>query len=151
MLAGLWHGANWTFVAWGALHAVYLSIERLTEWPKRLSGTRFGRFASAVVTFALVCVGWAFFRAENIAQALGMLRAMVFSWHFPAAGELPDLAVWLILAGGALYETKVFCEQREGIEFREIPGTVLAIRNGILLALCVVAPGTTRSFIYFRF
>lgn len=65
LLGGLWHGANWTFVAWGAYHGLLLAWERL-----RGKGERgLGRIAR-VRTFILVCLGWVLFRAPSLESAL---------------------------------------------------------------------------------
>ncbi len=76
LLGGLWHGAAWTFVAWGGLHGLYLIIHRL--W-SRLAGPRGwrlpGPFAQALTLLAVV-VAWVPFRADGVAASLGMLRGM---------------------------------------------------------------------------
>jgi D-alanyl-lipoteichoic acid acyltransferase DltB (MBOAT superfamily) len=77
LLSGLWHGAAWHFVVWGALHGVFQLAGRATSagrailW-RRLGVTNalFARIAGVCVTFALVCVVWVFFRANTIADAL---------------------------------------------------------------------------------
>jgi alginate O-acetyltransferase complex protein AlgI len=78
-LGGLWHGAAWTFVAWGTLHGVYLCINH--AWnnfgpaaPPRLA--RLADLAAFIVTFAAVVVAWVFFRADSIATALSILSKM---------------------------------------------------------------------------
>jgi len=75
LLGGLWHGAGWTFVAWGALHGIYLVINQL--W-RRARGARVSRFAvpSRALTLFAVIVAWVVFRAETGQGALAMLRAM---------------------------------------------------------------------------
>lgn len=73
LLSGLWHGANWTFVAWGALHGLYLLIERavaLTERPAAGWRCRARVFA----TFHAVCLGWIFFRADSLSAAFAILK-----------------------------------------------------------------------------
>jgi len=77
LLSGLWHGANWTFVAWGGLHGLYLLLSLWTAgWRQRLvaaSGLArhpaLHRALRLAVTFALVCFGWIFFRAASLADA----------------------------------------------------------------------------------
>ncbi|OGS92808.1 MAG: alginate O-acetyltransferase [Gallionellales bacterium GWA2_59_43] len=81
LLGGLWHGAGWTFVLWGALHGVYLMLNHL--WREMISG-RFlnwvpvwlGNLAGGMFTFVAVVAAWVVFRAENMAQAVVMLKAM---------------------------------------------------------------------------
>ena len=73
VLGGLWHGANWTFVVWGALHGAYLIINHL--WKGFSSSDKF-RSWKVASTFLLVTVAWVFFRAANLACAEQMLRSM---------------------------------------------------------------------------
>lgn len=72
LLSGLWHGANWTFVCWGALHGGFLIVERLARGGlERLPGAaRWG------ITMVVVLVGWVFFRAEDIGAAFDYLGRM---------------------------------------------------------------------------
>jgi D-alanyl-lipoteichoic acid acyltransferase DltB (MBOAT superfamily) len=67
VISGLWHGANWTFVAWGFLHGVYLIVAQATA----PFTARFGRLAlvKTVFTFSLVTFAWIFFRANNLGDA----------------------------------------------------------------------------------
>lgn len=82
LLGGIWHGAGWTFVIWGALHGTYLianhgwrALRQRWRWqPVRSLWTQ---TASVALTFLAVVVGWVFFRAESIDDALRILHAMV--------------------------------------------------------------------------
>jgi alginate O-acetyltransferase complex protein AlgI len=91
LLGGLWHGAAWTFVLWGALHGIYLVINHGWQWfrtkilwqnPRTTSV--WGRIASQSITFIVVVIAWVLFRAENIQSAELVLGAM-FSW--PISGS----------------------------------------------------------------
>ena len=81
LLGGLWHGAGWTFVIWGALHGAYLVVHQAwTHAMERLRWAPKGRgytLASTVLTFVAVCLAWTFFRATDLAGAVQLLRAMV--------------------------------------------------------------------------
>ncbi len=82
LLGGLWHGAGWTFVIWGALHGFYLVINHFWRaiLPRRIvakPSTRFGRSVGIVVTFVAVVIGWVFFRAANFSTALSILQSML--------------------------------------------------------------------------
>jgi alginate O-acetyltransferase complex protein AlgI len=75
LFGGLWHGANWTFIAWGAYHGILLACERLQgkrsplhHWPRPL------RIAS---TFVLVLISWVLFRSANLHEAMNYLGAMI--------------------------------------------------------------------------
>jgi len=83
LLGGLWHGAGWTFVIWGALHGFYLFINH--TWRRLLQRLALGRWetfrgyrlVAGIVTFLAVTTGWVFFRAADTATALQILKAMV--------------------------------------------------------------------------
>ncbi|OZG74311.1 membrane-bound O-acyltransferase family protein [Hahella sp. CCB-MM4] len=81
LLGGLWHGANWTFVIWGAWHGVWLSIERALGWGHEGKVLKPVRWA---FTFFLVLLGWVIFRAANVEEAVKVYNAMFFSgqWQF---------------------------------------------------------------------
>jgi D-alanyl-lipoteichoic acid acyltransferase DltB (MBOAT superfamily) len=74
VLGGLWHGANWTFVVWGALHGFFLLVNH--AW--RALGVKLpgGRVVSVALTFVCVVLAWVYFRADNIAHANAIVSAM---------------------------------------------------------------------------
>lgn len=82
LLGGLWHGAGWTFVTWGALHGVYLVVNHVWRSTRRAFGadlsrsTLLGRTAARSLTFVAVVVGWVFFRATTLSGALSILAGM---------------------------------------------------------------------------
>ncbi len=85
MLAcGLWHGANWTFIIWGGLHAVYLALERVAglafTWVHRSQGLLSGILAEGlriVTVFILVTFAWIFFRSSSLASSLTFIHGIV--------------------------------------------------------------------------
>jgi len=82
LLGGLWHGAGWPFIIWGALHGLYLVINHAWHQMRKALGhdlkhsTWLGHFAGMMLTFLVVVVGWVFFRAENFDAALSILSGM---------------------------------------------------------------------------
>ncbi len=74
LLGGLWHGASWNFVVWGGYHGVALAIERMLWGRRERKGA--ARVPLAVLTFAVVTVGWVFFRARTLDSALFVIREM---------------------------------------------------------------------------
>ena len=85
MISGLWHGANWTFIIWGALHGVYqitgLLIDKLKERIPLLNfrAGYIGSFYHIMVTFLLASFAWIFFRANSIDQAFTVVNG-IFTW-----------------------------------------------------------------------
>jgi len=89
VVSGLWHGANWTFVIWGALHGLYYVLAHATANLRGKAATwttldRRPRLYGAVqwaTTFFLVCIAWVFFRAATLPQALHVFAGMFRGWR----------------------------------------------------------------------
>ena len=83
-LCGVWHGAAWTFLAWGLWHGLFSALESLGIVPvKRLSQSRGGRGLLHVYTLLVVCLGFVLFRAESLVQAGSLMSAMFAGFSFP--------------------------------------------------------------------
>jgi D-alanyl-lipoteichoic acid acyltransferase DltB (MBOAT superfamily) len=88
VLSGLWHGANWTFVVWGALHGLYIAFgaatkdmrERLWQLPPLASIAGMRPVVQNVITVTLVCIAWVFFRASSVETAVYIIRHMFTGW-----------------------------------------------------------------------
>jgi len=80
LVSGFWHGAAWTFVIWGAIHAFFLSLERIFKWPDYLTKSSFARIILLLLIVIQVWVAWVFFRAETFSQAIEILKIM-FSFN----------------------------------------------------------------------
>ncbi len=89
VLSGLWHGANWTFLGWGALHAMYLLAGRAMAplWA-RCGDHAAVRCLRGLGVFTLVCFAWIFFRARTLGDAMTLIRALPTGW-----GSFPHFAV----------------------------------------------------------
>ena len=103
LLGGLWHGAAWTFVVWGALHGLFLCINH--AWSKFSQGRiAFPPIAAIALTFAATCFAWIFFRAENFSAAFSVIASV--SGAYPdAASVLDEKALFsypLIVVAGAI-------------------------------------------------
>jgi D-alanyl-lipoteichoic acid acyltransferase DltB (MBOAT superfamily) len=107
LLGGLWHGANWTFVIWGAYQGLLLIAHRLLKttlgsFPKVTHpiAWKFWRVLKIIFFFHLLCLGWLFFRADSFTQAMEMLRALFFDFRFiPKTGMGSSLLALLLLTG----------------------------------------------------
>jgi alginate O-acetyltransferase complex protein AlgI len=93
LLGGLWHGAAWNFLIWGAIHGVLLALERMRG--KAALYARLPGAAQVAATFVIVLVSWVFFRAADLPSALAYLR------HMAGLGELQPSA---LLLGGIVYQ-----------------------------------------------
>lgn len=74
VLGGLWHGANWTFLAWGAWHGLWLAVERAMG--AKSAATVWPRFVAWPITMIVVLIGWVVFRAETLTQAFAVYGGM---------------------------------------------------------------------------
>lgn len=89
ILSGLWHGANWTFIVWGALHGSFIVLGKLTGGMRQKLASVFGSkpavgFLSAtgiIYTFLLVCFTWIFFRVQNLSQAWYIISHIATGWE----------------------------------------------------------------------
>lgn len=82
VVSGIWHGANWTFFCWGGIHGFFLCIEKaLGINKKKFSGST--KFIHWAITFFLVCFAWIFFRANNLEDAMEIIRSIIFNMAFP--------------------------------------------------------------------
>ena len=146
LLGGLWHGANWTFVAWGGLHGVALAVNHV--WEKR--GFQLPAALSWLITLLFVMVSWVLFRSSDFANAGQVLASMV---GIHGAGTLSlDRAYVITLAIGALVATLGPTSQEAALRWLR-PRTWPALSAGALLAylLLLIGGRLPNVFIYFQF
>jgi D-alanyl-lipoteichoic acid acyltransferase DltB (MBOAT superfamily) len=154
LIGGLWHGAGWTFVVWGAIHGTALASER---WWRERPGfverrsTALRRSWHRFATFQVVCFAWIFFRADSFADARDVIVRLFTAWGQPS--PLVTVGVVAAIAAGI------------GSQYlpARIPLTVMArfsrlpvAGQAVVLALALVVtnsmgPEGVAPFIYFRF
>jgi alginate O-acetyltransferase complex protein AlgI len=151
VLGGLWHGAAWNFVLWGAYHGVILVIYRLIE-PRRVHDTlwkerRYVRIAFRMgLMFMLTLVGWLLFRIEAAdipvlftAHSLGTLRGAGLLWTFKLIAPLLVVQVWQYFSRNLLVPLK-------------LPAVLRAsFYSGLILTAMLLSPHQAVEFIYFQF
>ena len=153
LLGGLWHGANWTFVAWGGLHGVYLIAERSVR--ARFAGYRPGPlalFALGLLTYLLVNLTWVFFRAKDFGIAWQVLRGML-GLNGGAKPILPTVFIASVATiVPALVAVHWYMRNRtlESAVAR-VPPVLLALLWGLMVFLIVISQGAGNAFIYFQF
>jgi alginate O-acetyltransferase complex protein AlgI len=153
-LCGLWHGASWTFVVWGLFHGLFLAVERLGL---AAALRRIARPLRHVYLLTVVMTGWVFFRAETLAGAVSMLRAMAgFGVTAPAAlaaGWYLTPDVILTLVAGIVGSTPWLPTLARGRDDWWVMDAAGAAALVLLLAASMthIAARAYNPFIYFRF
>ncbi|HEY3383124.1 MAG TPA: MBOAT family O-acyltransferase [Vicinamibacterales bacterium] len=161
LLIGLWHGASWTFVAWGLYNGLVLAVER-TRVGKRIG--RLPRPVQHIYTMFVVMIGWTIFRASSARQAARYLAALV---GLGGSSALPvttygGFDVVLALLAGVLLSTRFGGLTGTWLRVRvQRAGTIgsafltlgeIVVVMGLLIAsLSWLSAGTFTPFIYFRF
>ncbi|MFA9391272.1 MAG: MBOAT family protein [Prolixibacteraceae bacterium] len=147
LVSGLWHGASWTFVVWGAVHAFFSSLERLTRWPERLGASVGLKFVAWFLITVQVLVAWVFFRAESIGQAFEIIQTM---FSFKGSLELG----WG-LNGTVFILLMIVREAIVGLNmnkyFMHIQPWMEMMFYAILIAMIIFFRGSGSEFIYFQF
>jgi D-alanyl-lipoteichoic acid acyltransferase DltB (MBOAT superfamily) len=148
LLGGLWHGAAWTFVIWGGIHGIGLSIERAIGWrPTSRRAIWIGRF----ITFQVVCFAWVFFRADSLSRAEQVLRRLFDAWGQPS--PLVTTSVVLAIAVGiAVQYVKPGALSKLELHFGRLStGLQAACLAVCLMVIDTLGPQGVAPFIYFRF
>ena len=145
LLSGLWHGAAWTFVAWGAFHAALLSIYRAigTERINRLPG-----FVQTILMFHLVCVGWVLFRAASVTDALLFVETL-FRWSVLSLP--PKFYLLALVFPLAAVELLQYLNGDQFPVFRWPAPIRVACYVGAYAAIMVIGRWDATAFIYFQF
>ncbi|MDQ7990334.1 MAG: MBOAT family protein [Candidatus Dactylopiibacterium sp.] len=154
LLGGLWHGAAWNFVAWGAWHGLLLAGHRVWDGVWRVRDDAWRRstawlWAARLLCFHAVCLGWIFFRAESFEAGWSVLTRLASG---PWQADLPLGPVLCVLAGIALqYLPARFMLRLQLASMRWqplLPGAVFALA---LVLIEVLGPSEPAPFIYFQF
>ena len=147
VLGGLWHGANWTFVVWGALHGGAMMAERYAG--ERFPGVAWPAWLAVPRTMLLVLVGWVFFRAADIASAGRMLAGMAgahgVAFSPPVAWHVTADRVGIMGAGIALVYALPWLRRNNGGPLRYLLVPLF------LWAVATISAQSFRPFLYFQF
>lgn len=155
LASGLWHGASWNFIFWGAYHGLFLVLERI--FLLKLY-ERIGKFLRVMLTFIIVVVGWVFFRLETFPEAIYYLKKMFsfnFNHHFSM--EFKTLVFFIIaIFFGFFTTTNVGEKIQEQVYFSEYSTRKHFLFFTICFLLFIISIGSItvsdfNPFIYFRF
>lgn len=171
LLGGLWHGAAWNFVLWGAFHGALLIVARLPPFARldaavgRLptAAAAVARVAWRLVFFHITCLGWALFRAESLNDCAALMRGLLDVRHWDlggwwsaveAAGDGQRLTFWLAVVAAFVLTQNVARIGSDTVVARlwRAPWGVRFALVVVLLYACVLwAPAEPPPFIYFQF
>jgi alginate O-acetyltransferase complex protein AlgI len=152
LLGGLWHGAQWTFVAWGGVHGALLCIERIGGAGRAVAGRNAATAARVALTFILVSLAWVLFRSPTFGAAIDVYRTLVVG-----GGGAPILSGWqtLLAVGIVAFGAFRFAAGASLSAFAWAalrPAARIVTLAGVLLALELLTwQGVSPSFIYFKF
>ena len=148
LLGGLWHGAAWTFIAWGALHGAVQAVERV--WRHFREGKAgLPHWLGVIVTFHIVCLGWILFRAESFDLAMQMLEGLT---RMAPIMALTPFLLALIVGGIAMHWLPPRAVEGLAVRVKEAPAITMGVLVGILILLVeAMRPEGVAPFIYFQF
>ena len=153
LLGGLWHGAAWTFVVWGALHGAGLAATRMFQrWrgPREGKPPWWSRIMVIFVTFHFVCFAWIFFRAPTFGHAWAMLDRLVLG-HWGTA-NLPNAVILALAAAMVLQHLPESFYEALKARFARLPAPVQgAALAGVGVIVYNVASAKVVPYIYFQF
>jgi D-alanyl-lipoteichoic acid acyltransferase DltB (MBOAT superfamily) len=159
VLAGLWHGANWTFVIFGAIHGVVLAVERYFSPVKAksqgvtlpgLAAGFFSLWAQRILTFNILCLSLSFFRATSLTSAVQLLAGLS---HFAWRSEYAAAFFMLCLFSIPLFLADLLLEASN----HEYPfaASPYVVRTGLaaaaLVVLALFSGSNLNAFVYFQF
>ena len=160
LIGGLWHGASWTFVVWGALHGVALCIHKIwmkvTKHDKQYKGTVIGNIFSTILTYVFVSFCWIFFRAGNFETAKNVILGII-TWQ----DGVMYISFWTIFGIVCVLMATVVAYIRSLTKKTELQGFYMIVDLEkiyglviffVALGICLMFAYTGSSpFIYFQF
>ena len=160
VVSGFWHGANWTFIVWGALNGLYFLPLLLTKRNRHNLDTvaqnrwlpNLKEIMQMSITFFVTCLAWVFFRAENIGHAFSYLGKMTINQLMPDNFYFFPPSLILLIGLFILLEWFIF---RHDNALERIKATPIAIRHVAYIAFVLIilffTPSVAQDFIYFQF
>ncbi len=149
-LTGVWHGANWTFIIWGLIYFVLITLEKLTGFAEKLKG--FG----TVYTLFFVVMGWVLFRAESLSSAIAYMKDM---FGFGSMGLMCDKVIFYLSENkfefifAILFCVPVVKYIPEKIKNSKTANIVypVVLMSLFVFAISCIVKGSYNPFIYFNF
>lgn len=158
LLGGLWHGASWRFIIWGALHGIALTVHKFlgSRFPRtKTSASAWKNFASVFFTFHFVCFCWIFFRAANMATVGEILTQIFYHMNFGLVPEFMAgyrVVLMLMVIGYLLHFLPREAElaAQDSVTNMSLAGKAAFMITVIILVIQTKSAGI-QPFIYFQF
>ena len=157
LVSGFWHGANWTFIAWGTYHAILflplILLGKNRKYTNLVAEDRilpsWKEFGQMLLTFALVVLGWIIFRAETIGQA-GHFISAIFAQGLLQRPQLPFAAIYITMM---LVVEWIQRKNEHGLQFTHhiTPWLRYPIYYSLIIMCLLCTPTQSEPFIYFQF
>lgn len=156
LISGLWHGASWNFVIWGAFHGVFLILDRvfLIKWTERI-----GTVPSILLTFFVVTIGWVLFRMDTLKEAMEVYKGL-FTFNVGSAYSIPTSYLFVFVLA-SFFSLFAILPKSSGVQAFFFGGPMRTNLNWItvstisflvmVLGLVFLAASEVNPFIYTRF
>ncbi len=153
LVSGLWHGANYTYIIWGAIHAFFLSVERIFGFHHFAKKSVWRKIIAILLVFVCCLIAWVFFRAKDMHQAVAVINQLFcfgnyYDGDFTDAHKNAILFLQIAIAAEILW---LF-----GLRFKKVLSTEMNVVTeivylAILINCCLFFRGPGEQFIYFQF
>ena len=157
-MSGLWHGANWTFIVWGLLHAIYYLLTILIIGHKAPKGTvadsrilpSIKEFSSMLLTFVLVSFSYIFFRAESLNHAFSYIIGIFYASNLVTAISIKEIIVLLLIIQLLIVDWRGRYNKHsfEKMSNNKILNFFIYL---FIIVEIIVFKGNSETFIYFQF
>jgi alginate O-acetyltransferase complex protein AlgI len=153
LIGGLWHGANWTFVVWGGIHAIGIAFN---HWFRRVTAGRtkklMPRWLAVFLTFHFVTIAWVFFRSPDFGTAIAMLERVI-ELKMPNIESFAQQNAWILVlfALFMLFQKIDTHFQVRAILRQASPLLVYPVMTALFLLSIAISTGSSAAFIYFDF
>lgn len=161
LVSGFWHGASWTFIIWGLVHAIAFMPSIIMKTNRKYANKGlaemtsildFREVASILLTFMIVVFGWTFFRAETVSQAVDWIRVIVLGFDFSLAPLMHQGAPHAILWSGIMMFVE-WLNRRCKFGCAIFPSNSILRFGcyGIMILIIALNLSPRQAFIYFQF
>jgi alginate O-acetyltransferase complex protein AlgI len=157
VLGGLWHGAAWTFVFWGALHGVgqaFAHVRRRSRVQRGLPAVADGPvriWVQRFLTFQYVCLGWVFFNSSGLSEAFAILGRLLGGWGNASPLVTPLLVLVVVGTVVSQFVPTLSVARLQALFSRQRMAVQIGVLSLALLVITTFGPAGVAPFIYYRF